>query len=91
NSKLTGSLVRSQGSSEYFEGFGRRDHRPAKPVWQLEEEDDARGGARVRAPPSVWGRVLCWKFFLKIPRRETYPEDERVQGRHGGYDPSTYQ
>ncbi|KAM2188262.1 hypothetical protein ACFX1R_031828 [Malus domestica] len=22
---------------------------------------------------------------------DTYPEDERIQGRHGGYDPSTYQ
>ena len=22
---------------------------------------------------------------------ETYPEDERSQARHGGYDPSTYQ
>ncbi|XP_070676440.1 uncharacterized protein [Malus domestica] len=22
---------------------------------------------------------------------ETYPEDDRIQGRHRGYDPSTYQ
>ncbi|XP_050153916.1 uncharacterized protein LOC126628325 [Malus sylvestris] len=22
---------------------------------------------------------------------DTYPEDKRIQGRHGGYDPSTYQ
>ncbi|CAN6586324.1 unnamed protein product [Malus baccata var. baccata] len=31
------------------------------------------------------------KIFPKISRRDTYPEDERIQGRHGGYDPSTYQ
>ncbi|KAM1763785.1 hypothetical protein ACFX11_003094 [Malus domestica] len=29
---------------------------------------------------------FSWNFSS-----DTYPEDERIQGRHGGYDPSTYQ
>ncbi|XP_070667535.1 uncharacterized protein [Malus domestica] len=43
----------------------------------------------------------CWRYPVKVklwkkPFRamsecETYPEDGRVQGRLGGYDPSTYQ
>ncbi|KAM0978752.1 hypothetical protein ACFX1X_014938 [Malus domestica] len=44
---------------------------------RLEVGDDARGGEWHRAPTGAWG--------------ETYPKDERIQGRHGGYDPSTYQ
>ncbi|KAM2973499.1 hypothetical protein FF2_020048 [Malus domestica] len=54
-----------------------------------------------------WGRVgLCHpqrvgardkpKNYFKnlstfVTSSDTYPEDERIQGRHGGYDPSTYQ
>ncbi|KAM1162886.1 hypothetical protein ACFX2B_001802 [Malus domestica] len=26
-----------------------------------------------------------------VTSSDTYPEDERIQGCHGGYDPSTYQ
>ncbi|CAN6548754.1 unnamed protein product [Malus baccata var. baccata] len=30
-------------------------------------------------------------ILTSVTSSETYPEDERIQGRHGGYDPSTYQ
>ncbi|KAM0964298.1 hypothetical protein FF1_027145 [Malus domestica] len=49
------------------------------------EEDDtcaARAARGQRVDPChVW----------RVGARETYPEDDRIQGRHGGYDPSTYQ
>ncbi|KAM2086277.1 hypothetical protein ACFX1R_023828 [Malus domestica] len=35
-------------------------------------------------------RVEFGRFCLDFSG-DTYPEDERIQGRHGGYDPSTYQ
>ncbi|KAM2086276.1 hypothetical protein ACFX1R_023828 [Malus domestica] len=34
---------------------------------------------------------FCLDFSVVSHIGDTYPEDERIQGRHGGYDPSTYQ
>ncbi|KAM2457686.1 hypothetical protein ACFX1W_006562 [Malus domestica] len=45
------------------------------------------------SPASQGGRRCAWGARGSVPptARDTYPEDERIQGRHGGYDPSTYQ
>ncbi|KAM2061540.1 hypothetical protein PS1_047116 [Malus domestica] len=63
-----------------------------------------RSSAGVRPPENQSGEALrrrrhvrctycAWPARGPVPRvvRETYPEDDRIQGRHGGYDPSTYQ
>ena len=35
---------------------------------------------------------MCFNVIIVVSHiGETYPEDERSQARHGGYDPSTYQ
>ncbi|KAM2662630.1 hypothetical protein EV1_009299 [Malus domestica] len=36
-------------------------------------------------------KIFSKNFPTLVTSSETYPEDERIQGRHGGYDPSTYQ
>ena len=40
----------------------------------------------------IIGDVLKINVFIVVSHiGDVYPEDERIQGRHGGYDPSTYQ
>ena len=40
----------------------------------------------------IIGDMLKINVFIVVSHiGETYPEDDRIQGRHGGYDPSTYQ
>ncbi|KAM2008813.1 hypothetical protein EV1_003423 [Malus domestica] len=62
---------------------------------------------RAQGRRRVWGRVdpcpcrrmgarAALEIFSKntstsVTSSDTYPDDERIQGRHGGYDPSTYQ
>ncbi|KAM2668116.1 hypothetical protein EV2_019736 [Malus domestica] len=36
-------------------------------------------------------KIFSENFSTLVTSSETYPEDDRIQGRHGGYDPSTYQ
>ncbi|KAM2934655.1 hypothetical protein COP2_032444 [Malus domestica] len=71
-------------------------------VFQPSEKPVRRAQGRRRA----WGRVdPCLskrvgvrdkpKIFSKnmstfVTSSDTYPEDERIQGHHGGYNPSTY-
>ncbi|KAM1225553.1 hypothetical protein ACFX1X_044700 [Malus domestica] len=62
---------------------------------------------RARGKRRVWGRVnpclsrrvgaraaskkISKNFSTSVTSSDTYPEDERIQGRHEGYNPSTYQ
>ncbi|KAM1667657.1 hypothetical protein ACFX2K_047082 [Malus domestica] len=36
-------------------------------------------------------KIFSKNFLTSVTSSDTYPEDERIQGRHVGYDPSTYQ
>ncbi|KAM2134234.1 hypothetical protein ACFX1R_004261 [Malus domestica] len=36
-------------------------------------------------------KIFSKNMSTSVTLSDTYPEDERIQGRHGGYDPSTYQ
>ncbi|CAN6560491.1 unnamed protein product [Malus baccata var. baccata] len=42
-------------------------------------------------PLRCFAQCSCHSLPSDHRRGDTYPEDERIQGRHGGYDPSTYQ
>ncbi|KAM1522993.1 hypothetical protein ACFX10_013054 [Malus domestica] len=62
----------------------------------LEVEDDGCVGhvrlcpprrVRAREPP----KNLSKNFTMFVRLCEAYPEDERIHGRLGGYEPSTYQ
>ncbi|KAM0999919.1 hypothetical protein ACFX2A_006725 [Malus domestica] len=50
-------------------------------------------GARGPVPPRARGtsKKFSKNFATSVTSSDTYPEDERIQGRHVGYDPSTYQ